>query len=228
LGLPLAGIGIVCGVVLVTITPQYRNTKEWIASQLAFVMGSSTHGFIEAQSFTQVKSIHPEHDIIERTDGSLVGLLAIDPPAMALATEEEWEKKASAFEDVLNTVVEFPIQIYSTTESFPTDEYLQQYESRLTDPDVKRNPALQKLLNGYIDWYRDELSRRQMAIREHYVIVTVRPADVQSNHSGMISSLQSFPGVGMIFEVLSRPSDVEQRAEMVTILETRLPNLNNG
>ncbi|MFB6254779.1 MAG: hypothetical protein ABEI06_09220 [Halobacteriaceae archaeon] len=228
LGLPLAGIGILCGIILVILTPQYRKTKEWVASQLAFVTSSSTHGFIEAQSFTQVKSIHPEHDIIERTDGSLVGLLEIDPPAMALATEDEWEKKAAAFEDVLNTVIEFPVQIYSTTESFPTDEYLQQYESRLGDADVKRNPALQKLLNGYIDWYRDELSRRQMAIRDHYVIVTVTPADIQSNQSRLISFLQSLPGVGTLFGLFAMESEVEQRAEMLTILETRLRNLNNG
>jgi len=47
-------------------------------------------------------------------------------------------------------VLGFPIQVYTTTEPFPVESYLDQFESRRTDPDVQSNPRLARLLDEYV------------------------------------------------------------------------------
>jgi hypothetical protein len=181
-----------------------------------------------ALEHTQVERVHPEQDAIERADGTLVGMVQVDPPSMALATDREWHQQAAAFQDFLNTTVDFPIQLYATTRPFPVDRYLSKYEDRLTDPDVKDNPQLATLIERYTEWYATELEERQMTIRDHYVVVPVTPREVRFERESLTQKLAKLPVLGPFVQVWLAPRIEEERAAMLDALDERLRLVARG
>jgi hypothetical protein len=171
--------------------------------------------------------MYPADGIIERADGALVGFIQVAPPPMALATDDEWARKAADFREFLNTVIDFPIQVYSTTEPFPVESYLDQFESRRTDPDVESNPRLEKLLDEYVSWYRSTHARRGTTTRDHYVTVAVTPSEVRFERETLWRSLAAVPGVGLIVERLAPRRDAI-RAAMFDAIDDRLTRVRRG
>jgi len=162
-----------------SILPHPTSSLDWLGTFAGFYRREKSHDFAAAKELTRVERIHPTDGFVERTDGALIGMVQVTPPTMALATDGQWRTTAEAFQNFLNTTVAYPIQIFSTTQAFPTEEYLAHYENRLTDPDVQANPHLQTLIEEYIAWYTAEMSQRKMTIRDHYIVVPVTPAEVQ-------------------------------------------------
>ncbi|AQL42128.1 hypothetical protein BV210_05110 [Halorientalis sp. IM1011] len=228
LTLPIAGIAILIGGIFVTLTPKYTDSLGWIENLVQFYRSARNLEHEDAASYTQVECIHPDRGAIERTDGALVGLVQVDPPNMALATDAEWAKRADSFQDFLNTVVEFPIQIHSTTREFPAEEYLSHYESRLCDQDVKENPQLQALIENYVAWYERDLEQRQMTIRDHYVVVAVRPSEVQFEQESIAQQLTGIPVIGTFVRVWLAPGRDQEREAMFEALETRRRQIEGG
>jgi hypothetical protein len=228
LALPLAALGLLLGVVFVSVTPRYVSSMTWLSALAAYTTSAPDAAHQDAQAYTQVQRVFPEHEAIERTDGALVGALQVSPASMALATDAEWAQAASGFEDLLNTTVRFPIQLYSTTRPFPVDAYLERYEQRLEDPDVRSNPTLQRCIEEYVEWYRSDLERRQMTIRDHYVIVPVRPESVRHTDAGLAQRLSDVPMLGVFVETLTASRVAEERAAMAEELDDRLRSLERG
>lgn len=226
--LPIAGIAILIGGVLVSLTPAYTTSLDWILAFLGFRRSTHQLGHDEAKPHTQIERIHPQAGALERTDGAVLGMVQVTPPTMALATDREWAEKAGAFQDFCDTVLTFPIQIYSTVQPFPVEEYLAQYESRRTDPDVEANPQLAALMDEYTAWYATDLDARQMTIREHYVIVTVSPTEVQFERESVLSALASIPVLGVFIRAWLAPGRDDERAAMITELDERLRLVETG
>jgi hypothetical protein len=171
---------------------------------------------------------HAWPEAIERPDGTLVGAVRVDPPTMALATDEEWHQASDAFADFVNTTLEFPIQIYSTTRSFPAEEYIGHYRERLTDPDAAENDQLRALIEEYTAWYEQELAQRQMTIRDHYILVPVGPDEVRYERASLLDRLTGLPVIGLLVEVWTAPSQSEERAAMVAELADRRERVARG
>ncbi|MDG5778326.1 hypothetical protein VB773_19655 [Haloarculaceae archaeon H-GB2-1] len=226
--MPAAVVAIVFGAVFVYLAPSYATSFEWVETILGFYTADREVPHQQATEFTQLERVYPRRDALERTDGSLVGLVQVVPPSMALATEDEWAEKAAAFEDFLNTSVTFPIQLYSTTHPFPVETYLDRYESRLTDPDVKANPQLKTLIERYLEWYREDVEARQMTIRDHYVVVSVAPQEVQFDQASLARKLAHLPVVGVFVRAVRAPQQAEQRRAMLTELDTRVRRIEQG
>jgi len=226
--LPVAGLFIGLGALFVYLTPSYATSADWVSSMLSFSLRSKQVGHEAAKSYTQIKRVYPERDAIERTDGAMIGLVKVVPPSMALATDEEWQSKAEAFEDFLNTTVEFPIQIYSTTQPFPVDDHLDQYRARLDDPDVESNPRLEALIEHYIEWYEAELADRRMTIRDHYIVVPVTPAEVHFDDASLAQKLATVPFVGLFVRELYAPREAVERAALIDELHDRLNRVQSG
>mgnify|MGYP006286936575 CR=1 FL=1 len=228
LTLPLVALGIGGGTLLVYLTPSYIPTMNWFLSMIGFYGGARRSEHAEACRQTQIKRIHPNSGAIERTDGTLLGMVQVMPPTMALATEDEWAEKATALQEFLNTAVDHPIQIFSTTRDFPTNRYLSRYEDRLTDPDVKSNPRLQELIERYIAWYQDELDRRHMTIREHFVVVPISPKEVHFEYGSIIEKLARIPIIELVISTVFSPNKLDVRIEMVDSLSHRLQRVESG
>jgi hypothetical protein len=228
LTIPLAGLAIAVGVLFVSLTPNYVTSWEWLGIFLGFRRSERALDHEAAKAYTHVDRLYPRHDALERTDGAVVGAVEVSPPTMALATDEEWAQKTDAFQDFVNTTVEFPIQIYSTTQPFPADAYLSQYEQRLSDPDVADNEHLQTLLEEYIDWYEAELAQRQMTIRDHYILIPVTPREVHHERGSLAARLASLPLVGLVVRRVTAPPRSEERAAMLEELADRRRRIARG
>lgn len=228
LTLPLAAIAIAFGMLFVYLTPAYTTSLDWIAAFLGFHRSETQHSHEAAKGYTHLERVYPDEDVLERTDGALFGLIQVDPPSMALATSEEWDTQAAGFSDFLDTVVEFPIQIYSTTREFPISEYLAHYDDRRSDPDVKANPKLAALIDNYVEWYRTDLEERRMTIRDHYVIVSVDPDDVQFERESLTQSVADIPIVGLLVTAWLAPRAEERHEAMLTALSGRLQRVESG
>jgi hypothetical protein len=228
LTLPIAAGAIALGALFVYLTPAYASSLDWIETFARFQQSEREITHETAKQYTQIERVHQERGAIERQDGALLGLVQVDPPTMALATDEEWAEKADAFQDFCNTAVEFPMQIYSTTQQFPADEYLARYERRLNDPDVKENPRLAALIEHYTEWYRAELDERRMTIRDHYVIVPVTPQEVQFDRDSLAQQLADIPLVGLFVQAWLAPPLDEQRQAMFEALTERRQRVETG
>ncbi|TSD16179.1 hypothetical protein DP107_03190 [Haloglomus irregulare] len=228
LALPLAGAAVLVGALFVYLTPSYTGSLDWFGTLVGYRMRAHDHDHEAAKGFTLIERVDVETDTIERTDGALIGMVQVDPASMALATAEEWQAQAGVFEDFLNTVVEFPIQLYATTQAFPVEEYLGHYEERLGDADVKANPQLTALVESYIDWYGDELEARRMTIRDHYVVVPVTPEEVSFERESMVERLSVIPVLGVFIRAVLAGGEAEQHAAMVETLDDRLARTERG
>lgn len=228
LALPVAGLAIAGGVLFVYVTPEYTSSMEWIGTFVGFRTSNRTLGHETARGITLVERIHLDTNAIERTDGAMLGVLQVDPPSMALATDTAWRQAAESFEGFLNTTVAFPIQIYSTTRPFPVEEYLSHYESRLEDPDVRANPRLAGLIEHYLDWYEHDLEDRRMTIRDHYVIVPVAPDEIQFEQESIIQRLADVPIAGTFIRAMLAPSDEDEQRALLATLEDRVLRVENG
>ena len=228
LTLPLAGAAVALGAAFVSLTPAYTTSLDWLATLAGYARAERRLGLEAAAAHAQVERVHRELDALERTDGALLGVLRVDPPAMALATDDEWAETADAFADVLSTVVEYPVQLYATTRRFPVEAYLARYEARLDDPDVRANPRLAGLIEAYVDWYAGELDRRRMTIRDHYVVVPVTPGEVRFERESLTRGLARLPVVGVLLSAWRAPGRAETRAAMAGVLDDRLHQLERG
>jgi len=148
LTLPLAAIAIAVGATFVYLTPPYTSSLDWLGTFAGFYRRREESRLCGCEGADSVERIHPTDGFVERTDGALIGMVQVTPPTMALATDGQWRTTAEAFQNFLNTTVAYPIQIFSTTQAFPTEEYLAHYENRLTDPDVQANPTCRHSLRN--------------------------------------------------------------------------------
>ncbi|WP_135665821.1 hypothetical protein [Halorhabdus rudnickae] len=228
LTIPLAVLAIAVGGLFVYLTPEYTDSLDWLGLFANFQRSDTEVTHEEAKEYTHVERVHSRYDAIERTDGGVVGTIQVTPPTMALATDDEWEQKTNAFQDFVNTTVEFPIQIYSTTRGFPAAEYISRYEDRLSDPDVKSNEKLQALIQQYIDWYDRELAQRQMTIRDHYIIIPVQPREVRYERKSLIEKLAGIPVLGILVQIWTAPPKEEERAVMLEELDERRRRVERG
>ena len=94
--LPLGAVGVALGAVGVYLTPDHRATDEWLATMLEYRQRPSQQSHATASDHTQVERVYPRADAIERADGALVGVVRVEPPSMALATDAEWRQQAAA------------------------------------------------------------------------------------------------------------------------------------
>ena len=228
LTLPLAALAIGVGVLFVYLTPAYLTSLDWVLAMLRFKSAESPTDHDQSKAYTQIERVHPDRDVLERQDGTVLAFVSVSSPPMALATDEQWASKATAFQDFLNTAVTFPIQLYSTTEPFPVEAYLAHYRDRLEDSDVKANPRLHALIENYISWYERDLEARQMTIRDHYVIVPVSPEEVRFERDSALQKLVGIPILGTLLSVWNAPPPAEQRAVMFETLEERTQRIVTG
>lgn len=228
LTLPLAALAVATGSVFVYLTPTYTTSVDWIETFVRFHRSQKELPHEAAKAITELERVYVEAGAIERTDGAFVGMVQVDPPSMALATDAAWRSMAEAFQDFLNTAVEFPLQLYSTTRPFPVDAYLASYTARLDDPDVKANPRLAALIEAYVEWYATDVEQRRMTIRDHYVIVTVSPEEVQFESESLLQKLARLPVLGLFVEARYAPRAEEQRAAMFDALDERLRRVEAG
>ncbi len=67
-----------------------------------------------------------------------------------------------------------------------------------------------------------------MTIRDHYVIVTVSPEEVQFELESILATLSGVPVLGVFVRALTAPPPERQREALFTTLEERLSRVQSG
>jgi len=159
----------------------------------------------------------------------------VDPANMALAANREWEQIVNDWEGYLDNTVDYPIQIYSTTKTFPVEEYMSQYNSRLNDPDVKNRPVLKALIQSFTSWYSEYLGYQGTNQREFYIVIAVQEHEVHQTQKDetAIDRLAEKPVIGRVFQRLKENQqeeyeDDELKQEQLRMLNQRLGSAQQG
>lgn len=221
-------IGLFIGSLIVAATPAYSTSLDWLRSIWSFLTGTRKLDHHDSRRLSQVRQVDRSLNVIERWDGAFLGMVRVSPVSMALETIEGWERKSAQFTDFLNSSVDFPIQIYSTTRPFPIEASLNHYQERLQDDDVQQNPQLARLIREYNDWVELDLRQAPPTIRDHFVIVPVSPTEVVFEPDSVSERLAGVPLVGSLVEMVYGDSGVARRAAMASMLEQRLQSVEAG
>jgi len=231
--LPLIGvIGLVEAFVLVAAwrAPDHHRLGEWLAIRLGWLLHPSTARLRQdssdpvdtdeappsredSRSLSRLHGTHPYG--VEREDDALVGAVEISPANMALRDDEAWNAAARGFAKLVDSSVEFDLQLFVTTT--PTDEQSRRdaLASRLSDEDVRDTPLLRGLISRRLEQLRDrlptdtgtdartgadgpdtEMHRRYYAIVavDDEAVAAVEDADIERSRSGLRSWIRNLLG----------------------------------
>lgn len=137
-----------------------------------------------------IAAVHDNENVIERSDGVLIGAVKVDPANMSMATDEEWDHAAQVWGEFVSTL-DFPIQIFSPTRVGANAGLIDRYMSRQDDEDISQKPLAKELINDFIDWYPQYLDWQGTHQREYYILVACEPGEQASQ--GRVSSRESEP-----------------------------------
>ncbi len=178
------------------------------------------------QDLTQIKRAWPGARTIERTDGSMVTMLEVDPGNMDFAMSDDWANIQSLGESFANNDLDFPLTVYTTTRSFPVEKLTTQIDKRLGDRDVSESPVFRRLLEEYRQERPKELKDTQSI--QYYLGVEVAPIEVYQHTRAEPSPLErltTFPLIGLLFIPFvtrrEQLTEAQLRAQLFEELEAR-------
>lgn len=258
LRVPLLVTGAVIGCLILFFTPPHLTTREWMESIGHHIRRPTEVRHVSyegdnvreakdypdearawevnerAQEITRVRRIHRDVGVLERDDDVMVGAVKVDPANMALASPERWQQMVGEWKNFINHNLDFPIQVYCTTKILPIEDYMSQYQSRASDPDIANRPIMKALLEEFTEWYPEYLSWQGTNQREYYILVTsseeeLRETDV--GEKGVFEQAEAIPGLGKYIGSLrasrDERSEREIEAELIQSVEQRCRTVAN-
>ncbi len=176
-----------------------------------------------ARTLTNIESVLPRWDSIERADGALVGAVRVQPANMALADASDWETASDDLADFLRSI-SFDVQLYSTARPVDASQIVAPYRDRLDDPDVRDNDRLRSVVNAYRESLPTEFERRQTSIREYYMIVAVEEMEVYLSDQGILDALRDIPVLGEVCEIIGASRSDLSEGELLVLQQRELTN----
>lgn len=225
-----AGLGLlipvvlgILGMSLLLIKPNYLTLGEWVSAwreyrnrpterrkQLATDGGKPIDSIEvtpddDTRRITGVHKIHPEYNAVEREDGAMVGMVRFSGANLDTADEQEFRGAIANFANVMNTQLEYDIQLYLPMKRFDPTGQLKMYDERRGDEDVALNPLMQQYLEDRIGWLAT-MSANSF-IREYYAVVSVTKFEVIEQTStgesgGNGSALKSLPAGEVLHDAI--------------------------
>lgn len=244
-----------CGAVVVYATPDYLDVKQY-AKTLTYYLkqpaginaGTVEEAAIETntslvqsyradpttRAFTHIERFYPEANVVERTDGHLVGAIKLEPTNMNFAEDDDWRRVTEACTQFVNQSLDYDLQLWVTTRSFPIDDYVQQLRDRQTDADVRGSPVLDAVIEETVQERPRMLEEAGTELVHYYAIVDVGPTEVINPKRGDKSALEKLgeiPILGIPFQAFAgyRADLTEQRrrARMFDKVDHRLGTIES-
>lgn len=195
-------LGILVGAAINWRTPNHLEPTEWVIGYLMFMLNPDEIDHVQlegdmarpqkdvvnsdiltlakrTQDVHGIERIHMNRNAIAREDGEMIAAVeATSVLNMALANEEKWEIAVNAWETYLNSTINYPIQIYVRSVPFNVNEYINDYESRLEDEDIRTRPIMEEILRSFLTWYPQYLSNYGTNEREFYIIFRTKASNI--------------------------------------------------
>ena len=67
-----------------------------------------------------------------------------------------------------------------------------------------------------------------MTIRDHYVLISVRPEEVRYERASLLENLAGLPVLGILLQICTAPPEEEERAAMLEELDERRRRVERG
>lgn len=246
----------VCGAVVVYVTPDYLDVKQYAKTLQYYLKRPSaiTAGSVEdvaldantslvrsyqadetTREFTHVERFYPHADVVERQDGHFVGAVKLEPTNMDFADADEWRRVTEACAQFVNQSLDYDVQLWVTTRSFPIDEYVTHLQQRQTDADVRASAVLDAVIEETITERPTMLEEAGTELVHYYAIVDVGPAEVLTPSRGDTSALEKLgeiPLFGIPFQAFAGYredlTDQRRRARMFDKLDQRIGTIESG
>lgn len=132
------------------------------------------------EELTKFKRAWPAASAVERTDGTVVGLLELHPGNMDFAMSGDWAGMQEVGEHFANNELNFPLAVHTTTRPFPVERLIEKVESRLDADDVTQNETLTTLLEEYREKRPREMEGTQQL--HHFLCLEVAPREVYTRY----------------------------------------------
>lgn len=146
-------------------SPDHYRLLEWLAIRVRWRMRPSSAqlrdddsepldvdetppSHEDTRSVSRIRTVHPYG--IERDDGALLGAVEISPANMALRDDAAWEAAANGFADLVDSSIDFQLQVFVTTTVASERSRRNALSDRLADGDVRERPALRGLISRYL------------------------------------------------------------------------------
>lgn len=177
----------------------------------------------EARTLTNIESVLPRWDSVERADGALVGAVRVQPANMALADSSDWETASDELAGFLQSI-SFDVQLYSTARPVDASQIVAPYRDRLDDPDVRENERLRSVIKEYREMLPSEFARRQTSVREYYMILAVEEMEVYLSDQGVLDALHDLPVVGELCEIIGVERSDLSEGDLLVLQQRELNN----
>ncbi|WP_313692102.1 hypothetical protein [Halorarum halobium] len=254
--LPLVLLGVLVGVATIVAAPAHLPAATWLRDVSRYYLtrprvtfatpeGPSTGsadavrrtdgGLVQygpftpderTQDLTHIERAWPGASALERDDGTMVGMLQVDPANMDFAMSGDWAGRQAKAAEFANNDLEFPLTLYTSTRPFPVNRLVDQIDDRLADEDVKANPTYHDLLTEYRERRPEELTDIQQI--HYYLGVEVTPFEVYNrdrDERSPAERLSRIPLFGLLFTPFvtrrDRLSEAALRAAMFEHLDRR-------
>ncbi|QLG28978.1 hypothetical protein HUG10_16180 [Halorarum halophilum] len=254
--LPLVLLGILTGVAAVVASPSHLPAGTWLGDVARYylarprvtVAAPTGHSSDEAnaarqtdggvreyspftpdertQDLTGLERAWPGAGAIEQSDGTMVGMLQLDPANMDFAMSGDWASRQAVAEKFANNDLDFPLTLHATTRPFPVEQLIDQIDDRLMDDDVAANPVFRELLEEYRERRPADLAETQQL--HYYLGVEVTPFEVYNRHTDErppAERLSRIPVLGVLVTPFvtrrERLTEGELRAELFDLLDRR-------
>lgn len=169
-----------------------------------------------AQEFIPVVDI--DHGVMVRSDGTLIGVLAVSATNLALKSPDEQQATMTAFQNFLNTL-EFSIQIVIHSRMFDVRPYVKTLQDRL---EVIPEDLLRLQTAMYIEYIKTIADNQHIMQKNFYVIIPFAGSAIESESkkSGFFGSMfggQKTTALGEAETPMeSKIAQLEQRMNVVS------------
>ena len=208
-----AGITALIGIAFLFIKPSYLTLSEWVRNiwdyrqrpkelekHLATDGGKPIKSIDltpdnDTRNVLGVKKLHPNHDAVERTDGTMVSAVQFTGANLDTSDPDQWQGSINQFANFANNELRNDVQLYLPMRRFDPTTHINMYRDRVGDPDITGNRMMERYIEDRQAWMATVGANS--FIREYYAIVSVSRASVYDqaiNEDGGLAALDSLPG----------------------------------
>jgi len=188
--------------------PDYYRLTEFLLVRLLWGVQDDHYGSGDSESDVaaapRLSGIN--ETAVERLGDQYVGAVEVTPANMALKDRDAWSDAVASLTNFVSSTLEYRAKIYVTSREVDDSEYIESHQDRLSDPDVRRNPVLENLIEEFVDDHTDgegNVDRDLPPERRFYVVTWITDSDIIETHEddeSIVRGLSMIPLVGRLFE----------------------------
>lgn len=199
------------GLFTLILKPDYMTLTGWIKTireyrgmdqNMFFNLSKNEDGeLVNSERDTReevgIERIYPSENVIETTDGRLVGLVKIKGLNLYNAPKAEVDRDIASYTSFLNTQVNDDFQLYLPMRKFDPTPKINHLEERLEDTSVGEDEFLRNYAEDRILWL--QMTAKQSFTRDYYAVLETSTGEVvseQLSDSKVIQILENLGGPG--------------------------------